>query len=166
MSYKYDTDIEIETYKGQTIVYDPVDDKFKCEISIEERSKTTKRQSLKEVRSMIDTFAKENLEFKPFKFTKNQGYGASDFDVYVASALRNDGKFVVMKDGDTHKWGAAFYGKKEMVVAMVYDPVLIAKVDKLTKELEKVKAQYYKDVAELHKQMKPMDLSKYDDILK
>lgn len=115
---------------------------------------------------MIDTFAKENLEFKPFKFTKNEGWGASDFVVYDVTGLRNDGKFLVRKSTDNRNWGASFYGKKEMEQAMIYDPVLISKAEKLNEELEKVKAKYYKDVADLLKQMTPIDLSKYEDILK
>jgi hypothetical protein len=53
-----------------------------------------------------------------------------------------------------------------MEQAMIYDPVLISKAEKLNEELEKVKAKYYKDVADLLKQMTPIDLSKYEDILK
>lgn len=164
--FKRDADIEIETYKGQTIYYDPMDDKFKCEISIEDRSKTTKRQSLKEVRSMIDTFAKENLEFKPFKYLKKDGWGSREFVVYEVSALRNDGKFVVRKSTDKSNWGASFEGKKELQQAMVFDPVLIAKAEKLKADFEKVKAKYYEEVDALIKQMKPIDLSQYEGILK
>lgn len=160
-----DKEIEIETYKGQTIFYDTDDDKFKCEISIEDKSKTTKRQSLKDVRSMIDTFAKENLDFKPFKILIAEGYSNRDFAVYHVEALRLDGKFVVKRE-DRLKWSGSFYGKKEMANAMLYDPEIIAERKKLQKVFEDQSSQFYKQIENLAKKMTPMDLSKYDDILK
>lgn len=59
--------IEIETYKGHTIYYKDTDDKFICEISIEDRSKKTARKSLKDVRKEIDVFIHDNMDFKPLK---------------------------------------------------------------------------------------------------
>lgn len=41
---------EIEVYKGQTIEYDDEYDKFICDISTEDKYKTTKRSSLNDVR--------------------------------------------------------------------------------------------------------------------
>ena len=53
--------IEIEVYKGQAIFYDEHSDKFVCDISVEDKSKSTKRQSLKDVRKEIEQFIKLNL---------------------------------------------------------------------------------------------------------
>lgn len=165
MRYRRDDDIEIETYKGQTILYDPEDDKFKCQISIEDKSKTTKRQSLKDVRREIDIFAKSNFGFKPFKILMAEGYGGKDFIIYNIESLRTDGKFIVSRE-DQPNWSQSFYGKKEMSNAMVYDPEIVAKRKRLNDEFEAVQSKYNKDIEELAKKMTPMDLSKYNDILK
>jgi hypothetical protein len=84
--------IEIEQYKNQTIEYDVEKDKFVCDITIEDRSKTITRQSLKDVRREIDQFVKHNLEFKKFKLFEKKAY-ESDVDTINVEGIRTDGKF-------------------------------------------------------------------------
>jgi hypothetical protein len=165
MRYRRDSDIEIEIYKGQSILYDPEDDKFKCEISIEDKSKNTKRQSLKDVRREIDTFAKANVGFKPFKILIAERHSGKDFQVYHVESLRTDGKFLVKRE-DQLRWSGSFYGKKEMEEAMIYDPKIVAERQKLKDDFQALQTKYYEDVDKLAKRLKPMDLSRFEGILK
>lgn len=83
---------EIEQYKNQTIEYDDELDKFVCDITIEDRTKSPKRASLKDLRKEIDAFVKMNLDFKPFKLFKKSSYG-TDIVVMNVDGIRTDGKF-------------------------------------------------------------------------
>lgn len=54
--------IEIETYKGQEIFYDDEYDKFVCDISIEDKAKSTKRQSFNEWANHIHNLIRKQYE--------------------------------------------------------------------------------------------------------
>lgn len=90
---------EIKQYKGQTIEYDDDLDKFVCDITIEDRNKTSKRGSLKDLEKEIDQFIKQNLEFKPFKLFEKRSYGNS-LDVIHVEGIRTDGRFTCKKEWD------------------------------------------------------------------
>jgi hypothetical protein len=150
---------KIEVYKGQTISYNDSLDKFTCEISIEDKHKATKRQSLDDVRKEIDTFIKLNLDFKPFKIIMKDSYGDS-FSVKNISAIRTDGKFVA-GDGNYK----SHLGAKEMKNAMVYDFDIVEAKQKLEDIFEQARVDYKKGVAELCEKLVPMDLSKYQHIM-
>lgn len=85
---------EIEVYKNQTIEYDDDLDKFVCDMTIEDRDRSVKRQSLKDVRKEIDQFIKFNLEFKPFQLIKKSDYSA-ELGILNVEGIRTDGKFTV-----------------------------------------------------------------------
>ena len=153
--------IEIEVYKGQTIEYDDDYDKFICDISCEDKNKTSKRNSLKDLRKEIDAYLKQNLEFKPFKALFLNEYDRKDFTEEFVSAIRTDGKFVVGKADDSYK---SYVGKNKMSRAMIYDAEIVKEKKRLKEEKEAAITKYNKAVAELCKKLVPVDLSKYDSI--
>lgn len=154
--------IEIQVYKGQTIHYDEDYDKFECEISVEDKFKTTKRQSLSDVRKEIDTFIKLNVDFKPFKALLLD-YNLSYFKEIYVSAIRTDGKFIVSDSVDSSY--KSHYGKKEMAKVMVYDYDAIKTKQKLKKELDELKVKYDTLMKEVLSTLTPIDLSKYEHII-
>lgn len=85
--------IEIEQYKGQTIEYDVENDKFVCDMTLNDRDKTTKRGALKDLRKEIDTFVKDNLGFKPFKIFRKKSYQHDTVNIIHVKGIRTDGKF-------------------------------------------------------------------------
>lgn len=150
--------IEIEQYKGQTIYYNEDNDKFECDISIEDNAKSTKRQSLKDVRKEIDTFIKLNLNFVPFKvLTKSWG---DEINVRDVLAIRTDGKFVI-----TDNYGSSYKSQSEMHSYYTYDPIIVKEYEIIDKELKIANNKGSKAKEELVKRLQPVDVSKYKYIL-
>lgn len=148
---------EIEEYKGQTIYYDEDDDKFVCDITIEDNFKSTKRKSLKDVRKEIDAFIKVNLNFKPFKAIECDKYGRGEFTVKEVIAIRTDKKIVV-KGG----YSDSFYGKKDAENLRVYDADLVAEqkeIEEAYKAAGKIREEKLK---KLNAKLLKLDLSNYD----
>lgn len=149
---------EIQDYKGQTIYYDEDDDKFICNISIEDNFKTTKRKSLKDVRKEIDAFIKENLNFKPFKAIE---IPTSSYDYVVNSveiiAIRTDKKLVIKG-----KFSNEHYGKKEAQNLRIYDSNIIEEQIAIEKEYEEAGKKRMEALKKLRAKLKQIDLSKYD----
>lgn len=150
--------INIKEYKGQTIYYNDDNDKFECDISIEDNFKKTKRQSLKDVRKEIDNFIKINLNFVPFDIIE-VGYG-DEIEVKTISALRSDGKFVV-----NGKYSNSYVSLSDLKKNNIYDPYIIKKYNEGIEELEKARNVFTKLKEELIKELKPLDLSKYQYII-
>lgn len=154
--------IEIEVYKGQTIFYNEDSDKFECDISVEDKFKSTKRQSLKDARKEIDTFIKLNLEFKPFKCFKKSSYG-SDVELVEITGIRTDGKLIEKKSG--YRSSDSHLDKKDMEKLCAYDSDVWSALDKSEKENDEVNKKYNTERIELIKKLKPLDLSKYDALI-
>ena len=87
----------IENYRGHDIYYDEESEKFVCDISIEDRAKSTSRISLKTCRQEIDSFIKENLDFKPFKIMHFVTFDG-DCDEREVVGVRSDGAMVVERE--------------------------------------------------------------------
>src|SRR5258706_11497867 len=154
---------EVETYKGQAIEYDDDTDKFVCDISTEDKFKSTKRLSLKDVKKEIDTFIKINADFKPFKALELDDFDKKSFKVVEVTAIRSDGKFVVKQDGyGDYK---SYYGKKKMQRIMVYDNDVVKEKERLHNNLENAREIYVSGVSELCTKLIPVDLSKYEHII-
>lgn len=148
---------EIETYKGQQIVYNDDNDKFECQIELNNQVKNAKRSSLKDVRREIDQFVKANLEFKPFTFLRKSNYSKT-FKIFECSAIRTDGKFVISeKDSNCRSYA----DKKEMGSAMVFDAEIVKELENLYKKLETAQVQYNNSVSDLYDKLIPLDLSAY-----
>lgn len=148
--------IFIEDYKGQTIEYDINADKFTCEISVEDKSKSTKRQSLAAVRKEIDLFIKTNLQFKPFKVVELKWGGLV---VKMVEAIRTDGSFVVrgLKKGDS----ANFVNPTSMVTDYrKYDSELMTAYEESYKRHEKIR----EDEVIRHGKVKELTISKLKSI--
>ena len=150
-------DIEIETYKGQTIFYDTDADKFTCEISVEDKFTKTKRQSLKDVRSEIDRFIKLNLEFKPFKVFSSQEYGK--IEAYSIVGIRTDGRFMFEKSGNYTSFETAAQLMRDY---SAYDADIEIEANEAKRIFEIAEQKYRKKKDELRTKMKPLDLSKYE----
>lgn len=148
--------IEIENYKGQSISYNDVSDKFECEIELNNDVKNAKRASLNDVRKDIDLFIKKNLEFKPFKILLKNKYGRADFITQICTAIRTDGKFVV-GNGDRQ----SYLDRKDMKFAMYYDLEIVKEKERLDKELADANLKYKEGMAELFNKLTPCDLSQY-----
>lgn len=152
--------IEIEEYKGQTIFYEEDYDKFTCDITIEDKFKNTKRQSLVEVRKEIDAFIKLNAEFKPCKILVLDKYDKSSFVEKEMTGIRTDGK-IIIKDGNYKSQ----YGKKELENVMVYNHDIVEAKEKLEEEFENARKKYTAEVKKLCSKLTKMDFSKYEHIL-
>jgi len=150
--------IDIEEYKGQLITYNEDNDKFECDISIEDKSKSTKRQSLKDVRKEVDNFVKLNLNFVPFKVIKKDW--GNDLVVRDVSGIRTDGKFVV-----SDSYGSNYKSLLEMQSYNVYDPVIMKELTILQEELQIARNKFDKAKNELVERLKPLDLSKYQHVI-
>lgn len=146
--------IFIEDYKGQVINYDDDADKFVCDISIEDRSKSSKRGSLKDIRKEIDLFIKENLDFKPFKVLVKS---YDDFSIGDVESIRTDGKLVVKNSG-SYK---SYYDKKDSAKLCKYDYDLVKSME----ELETLRNEFFEKFktqkSALFKRLSPLDLSMY-----
>ena len=151
---------DIEVYKGQSIQYDDEYDKFICNISIEDKFKTTKRGSLNDVRKEIDQFVKLNLDFKPFKALHLNKYDNDSFSIMHITGIRTDGKFIV-KEGIY----ASHYGKKEIKWLMQYDQDIIDQANRLKATKDQAIKEYSLAMKELCKKLKPIDISKYESII-
>jgi hypothetical protein len=151
---------EIETYKGQLIEYDDDYDKFVCDISIEDKFKSSKRLSLKDIRKEIDNFIKLNADFKPFKIIMADRWGS----VYVKDvvAIRTDGKFVVKTDGGTY---SSHLGMKEMMQHKQYDAEIMKKIEKTEQDKKDIIDKYDKQILSLSETLKDLDLSRYEHII-
>lgn len=154
--------IEIEVYKGQSIVYNDDNDKFECEIELNNEVRATKRISLKDVRKEIDQFIKVNLKFKPFKFLKKSEYSGKTFGPYFCSAIRTDGKFVVNSEGSNRN---SYYGEKEMKLAMVYDAEIVKELEQIESEYEAARLKNKTAIAALYDKLIPCDLSEYKNVI-
>lgn len=154
---------EIETYKGQLIEYNDENDKFICDIVIEDKFKSTKRLSLTDVRKEIDTFIKLNVDFKPFKVLATDGWNNNNFAVLIVSAIRTDGKFVTYKEGNQDY--KSYSGKKEMATWKSYDPDAVNEKNRLKKLLDEAQKVYNTTLNTLTSKLLPIDLSKYEHII-
>jgi hypothetical protein len=149
---------EIEVYKGQTIIYDEDADKFVCDMSSEDRSKTAKRGSLKDLRKEIDQFIKLNVDFKPFKFISTDSW--KRVEVYQAVALRNDGTLLVKPIGSSYEGG--HWNKNDLKDAFIYDDNVMKEYGDVLNE-EKDLSNYIKKKKEgILKKLKPINVSKFD----
>ncbi len=151
--------IKIEDYNGQEIFYDEYDDKFVCDISVEDKSKTTKRTSLKDVRKEIDVFKKLNVDFNPFKILNKYNWG--DIEALEVTAIRTDGKFVVKK-GDN-------YSSQETAERLIkdfsmYDADILEKANEARRIFDEAGKAYDAEKKRLRNMMKPLDLSKYEHL--
>lgn len=154
---------EIETYKGQLIEYDDSYDKFLCDISTEDKFKTTKRSSLADVRKEIDQFIKLNADFKPFKVLSLDNYDQSDFKIVHVVGIRTDGKFITHEDSNAGY--KSYSGKKDIKNWMIYNHETVAAKKELKAIKEAAVSHYNKSVKELAKKLVPIDLSKYEHII-
>ncbi len=152
---------EIETYKGQLIEYDDEYDKFLCDISVEDKYKSAKRISLKDMRKEIDTFIKLNVDFKPFKALFLDNYGGKSFESKNIIAIRTDGKFVIQEKGNSK----SYYDKKAMNRAMMYDAEIVKEQKNLSDIADKANSDYREALKELCTKLKPVDLSKFEHII-
>jgi len=155
--------IEIETYKGQTIFYDEDADKFVCDITIEDKNKNTKRQSLVDVRKEIDTFIKMNVDFIPFRAFKLDSYDKKSFKECFVSAIRSDGKFVISDDKDSKY--KPHYDKEDMQNVMIYDKEIEIQKQRLEESFEAARVNYRKGIIKLCEQLKTVNLSAYEHIM-
>lgn len=152
-------EIEIEIYKNNQIVYNDEIDKFECKIELNGETKSTKRQSLADVRKEIDTFIKLNLHFKPFKAFFINKWADSSIEEKTVSAIRTDGKFVINNgEKGNHSY---YYDKKEMQLARIFDAEISKGIKDLKEYAKKVQAETSKEIKALIETMKPLDLSMY-----
>lgn len=152
---------EIEVYKGQTIEYDDETDKFVCEININDNTKHSKRGSLNDLRKEIDTYIKNNLEFKPFKALLKDKYG-DGFDIYDIKGIRTDGQFIIQKIGYNHTSLASF---KDMERCMIYDQSFVDEFKSLNRRKEKFNNYIKERIKTLSAKLIPADLSQFEKIL-
>lgn len=152
--------IEIEVYKGQTIFYDDNADKFVCDITKEDKSKSTKRGSLSDLRNEIDQFIKLNLDFKPFKFLVKSNY-ENTFVVGECTAIRKTGELVCSRVG---------YGSYHTISELknghhifCFDNKAIKRQEEIDAEFEKAKEKRKEDLVELAKTLVPYDFSKLEE---
>jgi len=154
---------EIETYRGQLIEYDDSYDKFVCDISIEDKSRTAKRLSLSDIRKEIDQFIKVNVDFHPFKVLSVDTWDKDDFKIICVSAISTDGKFVTYTEGDeSYK---SYSGKKDIKNWMAYDGEAVSKKSELKKVKDAAVTSYNKSLKAITSTLKPIDLSKYDNVI-
>lgn len=160
-------EIEIEVYKGQTILYDDDADKFVCQINIEDKYKSTKRASLKDVRKEIDAFVKLNLEFKPFKAFLVNRYSYSenntDFDICEVTGIRTDGKLICKFQNSSR---TDLIKSNEFNRIKIFDFELIKALDELEKEYGEFMKKYRKAKIEITDKFQTVDLSQYSALLK
>lgn len=148
--------IEIGAYKNQTIYYDEHSDKFMCDISIEDRAKSTKRGSLSDLKKEIDQFIKLNLDFKPFKAIR---VDYNDVTVVTVEGIRVDGTFIV-NFGSSYK---SFWTKEDCNKKLrSFSQELIQQRESLRKEFEAFKKGHDVRLTCLLDSLQPIDLSKYD----
>lgn len=150
--------IEIEVYKDQTIYYDDNADKFICDISIEDHSKSSKRGSLKDLRREIDVFIKDNMDFKPFKAIRKSRYGGDEFSVVNVESIRTDKKLVITSNGIYKD----HVGKKDSIQLMKYDHDIIKELEIIQADFENARQLKNEKIEALNKRLIPLDLSKYD----
>lgn len=151
--------IEIEQYKGQTIEYDVDNDKFVCDITIEDRTKTSKRGSLKDLRKEIDTFIKQNLEFKPFKLFEKKSYNQTLHMISV-EGVRTDGKFTYTPDGSTRNRIIDFEAEIRSGDEFYYfDTDVIEKMKTISDKETKYKEEIREDRQKLLDSLKKFDIS-------
>lgn len=153
--------IDIEQYKGQSIFYDEDSDKFLCDITIEDKYKSTKRQSLKDVRKEIDVFVKMNLEFKPFKCILKSSYYES-FKITNIEAIRTDGTLLERENANS---SGNILNKNDFIRICSFDEGIINGLETHEAEYRKAYNSYKAKEKELYKSLTPVDLSKYDAIL-
>lgn len=90
----YNEKIKIADYKNHIIFYDEDDDKFSTTFELKDDVKTKKRSSLKDIKKDIDTYLKDNKNFKPFKLIKKQKY-SNNFEIVNVIGLRTDNKYII-----------------------------------------------------------------------
>lgn len=152
--------IEIEEYKGQTIFYEDDYDKFICDITIEDRFSSKKRQSLKDIRKEIDVFIKQNSEFKPFYFLEDTW---GDINVKYVSGIRTDGKLIV-SDGKDSKH-QSHYDKRDFEKMMVFDSDIVAEMKEARRKFDEAGEIYEAKKKVLKTKLIKLDLSKYEHII-
>lgn len=146
--------IFIEEYKGQSIYYNEDVDKFVCDIELNNNVKSSKRGSLKDLKKEIDSFVKENLNFKPFQFFEVQ-FGS--FKEMTCENIRTDGKFIVKSPYYTN-----YYNKKDFESAFEFDFDKKYQIALIDAEFELQRKEYQRKKDEIISQLKPLDISKYD----
>jgi hypothetical protein len=151
---------EIEDYKSHTIYYYEDENKFACDISIEDNFKEVKRSNLKDVRKEIDQFIKENLNFKPFKALMTDKYGDHEVKVVEVTAIRTDGKLVVKERLDSKS--QSFYGAEEAKRLMKFDADLVEAQKAADEEYDKAYKVKKSKMAALMKKLVPLDFTNYN----
>lgn len=155
---------EIEVYKNQTIYYDEFLDKFTCDISIEDVAKSTKRNNLSDVRSEIDKFVRDNLNFKPF-MAYYSPYSFSSGYVVEVKSIRTDGVLMYCKYGDENGHLSQISVKDRKNLRR-YDGDKFKKVNELRSKIAEVQALCNSQIEALLESLEPIDLSYLDLINK
>ena len=145
--------IKIEDYKGQTIYYNDDTDKFECDIELNDKLKSTKRQSLNDVRNEIKTFIKLNENFRPFKVISS-GYG-SVLSVVNVESKRYDGKFVI----SFNDYSKRYKKESEMAKYFEYDYEIEKEYKKIEEEFKEYRNNYKRTITELLSKLKPLDIT-------
>ncbi len=150
----------IETYKNFSIHYNDDRDKFECEIELNNKVKSTKRATLKDVRSEIDQFYKVNLEFKPFKFLKYSKF-SNEIEIFECTAIRTDGKFIC-KNVIGNFTSTSYFSKEDMLNMLAYDTEVVEEIKDMQDRLFVAKTVHGHHVNALIAKLKPcIEFSEY-----
>lgn len=147
---------EIEVFKGQTIFYDEDKDKFVCDISVEDNSKSTARKSLKDVRSEINAFIKLNVDFKPMRILFESWGRITPTTIW---AVRTGGDFVVGKTEDGSK---SFVSLREInEKGKQFNPDFVEMIARQDKEQSEMSLRHTSERIDAIAKLVPIDLSNY-----
>lgn len=137
--------IKIEDYRNQEIFYDEDSDKFVCNMVVEDKSKGTKRSSLKDVRREIDQFIKLNADFKPIRVLRMSMWSDSVSEE-TFSAIRKDGCFVLRKPNSNR---LEYAKKRDLEEFYEYDEKIVElqkERDRLSDEFDKKDKAILEDI--------------------
>jgi len=146
--------IKIADYKGHEIFYSEDEDKFICEIEMNEDFKKMKRVSLKSIKDEIDQFIKSNIGFVPFVVFDTSW---SILKVKKIVALRKDGKYV--EQGESNS--ISYVGKKEFGNYLQYDNDIHEEYMSNEKDAENARLKHNQIRKDIISKLKPVDISLY-----
>ena len=139
----------IKEHKGQQIYYDDYNDKFVCDIELNDNLRNAKRNSIADIEKDIDSFIKANYKFVPFT-AFHIGYA---IDLVRIVSIRTDG--ILVSDNRTQ------YKPSDFDKFYIADEETIKELKINDDTLDQAIKKHKERKEELLSNLKPKDMTSY-----
>ena len=139
----------IKEHKGQQIYYDDYNDKFVCDIELNDNLRNAKRNSISDIEKDIDSFIKANYKFVPF----TAFYTRYGINLVRIVSIRTDG--ILVSDDRTQ------YKPSDFDKFYIADEETIKELNINDDTLDQARKKHKERKEELLSNLKPKDMTSY-----